>query len=156
MAILAMVLSVVASSAIFNLRSTAQSQNTTTAKAAAQQKLEALSANVLLVNTGVVPQTYNFLGYYDTCNATPLPDACKGSDTDKGLTWEIISLKDAGSTTAEKYASEGLILVKVTAAVQSGASISVIDQLSCYDVYPSPTTTAAAPCPDVALVGSGS
>ena len=43
---------------------------------------------------------------------------------------------------------EGILNVAVTAKNKSGPEITLGDTVTCYDVYPSPSVTAPAPCPE--------
>lgn len=147
MGIIAIAFTVLATGAITNLRGTATTRDQTAVKGVAVQEMERLANKALYVDTSTTTYSYAFAWYYENCTTATLPADCKGQDTAKGLTWEIRSEKDVGATQAEKFASEGQILISVLATGQNNARYSIVKRISCYDVYPSPSTTAPAPCP---------
>lgn len=156
LAILGTVFMVLANSQIANLRTTARSQASTQARALALRELETLSSRVLQV-TPAAPTIYGkyaFARYYDFCRTTPLPVpagvapvACR-SEAGAAVAWEIVSEADLSADPAERVKGEGQVRLNLTVVDARGVPFSVVERVSCYDVYPSPTSTAPAPCPE--------
>lgn len=106
-----------------------------------------------------------FTDYYWQCPAlgstTPWTLYYNGRRTalrsvDCGSTTFTTSTQDPDIKVAVKIAAgngtlgEGLLNVSVTAKHNLGTEITLGDSITCYDVYPSPSVDAPAPCPDPA------
>ncbi|RIH84897.1 prepilin-type N-terminal cleavage/methylation domain-containing protein [Calidithermus roseus] len=127
--------------------------------------------------------SYLFLDYYYRCPSTvtptspgtrtnlrPLSDltygnssggvACAGGKTNlpaalqnslgssiSSVDWRIVG--EAGIT------GEGVVSITVSAQHLRGPRITLINRITCYDVYPSPTSDAPIPCPTPTTAGGG-
>lgn len=154
-----------------NLQASSGARLTTETKAAANAVLEAVLAEVLATEscsptadycdtTGVF---YAFNDFYWSCpfRIDPPPDGlaiqfdreaddeCEGtrnvnvaSDRSIPVTFTIAGEED--------ILGQGVLSVQVTATHPLGSrpSLTIGDRITCFDVYPSPTSDAPAPCPD--------
>lgn len=137
-----------------NVRGSAISRFAADAKGEANRVLEQVVEQVVKVDTSKDPDHYYFEDYYDACGPEADPrqtEFCEGStadltsfesDPNVDSTWWIGPVP--GSSQIEK---EGVLSIAVTSAHDRGAAITLGSAISCYDVFPSPTSTAPAPCP---------
>lgn len=156
---------------ITNLQASSGARLTTETKAAANAVLEDILAEVLATEscdpavnycdaTGVY---YAFNDFYWTCPSSITPPAgalavrfnrsagneCRGtrsvsvaSDRSIPVTFVIAGEED--------ILGQGVLSIQVTAThpLGGGPSLTIGDRVTCFDVYPSPTSEAPAPCPD--------
>lgn len=144
-----------------NLRMTTNARLSTEAKAAANLVLESVMSRVLETTIdGSGNKHFAFNDYYWSCptQLTPLPGAlpvvsrpeCSGSETvgNVRVTYSI-----AGESGID---GEGVLTVTVTAEHTQGSQLLTLgDRVTCYDVYPSPTSLAPEPCPKPTPSGGG-
>lgn len=143
-----------------NLKMTTNARLTTAVKAAANQVLESVMTQVLATTVSGSTKTFAFNDYYWTCPTPVKPPAgalavvntpdCGGTTTigDIGVTYKISG--EGGVT------GEGVLTVAVTAVHSSGGQrLTLGDRVTCYDVYPSPTSLAPQPCPTPTASGGG-
>jgi prepilin-type N-terminal cleavage/methylation domain-containing protein len=150
---------------LFTQVSNLRAQNTTRAsselKAEAVRVVEQVTANVLRIDQTLVqtsakglndPRASYFGDYYWSCPTVsaspdnPLPASAVHSRiqaTDCTGTLEHSTWTLSGESGAD---GEGLITLTVNTVV-NGRKFALVNRISCYDVYPSPSTTAPAPCP---------
>lgn len=143
-----------------NLRMTTNARLTSIVKAAANQELESIMSKVLATTASGSSTTYAFNDYYWTCPTeltppsgallvTSRPSCSETSESgDVTVTYQIVG--ESGVT------GEGVLTVTVTAVHQHGGQrLTLGDRVTCYDVYPSPTSTAPEPCPLPTSTGGG-
>lgn len=173
LALIAIAFFALAMSQLSDLRATARSRASTEIKASANRSLETLMASVLKVDSVTVgdalddtrlqetPQgrRFWFIDYYFQCPTAVTPTGarttlgsveCSGSEEADGIgtAWTIVG--ENGTL------GEGSILITVTSTSgQTGSSFTLVDRISCYDVYPSPKSTAPEPCPVPTEYGGG-
>jgi prepilin-type N-terminal cleavage/methylation domain-containing protein len=120
-----------------------------------------------------VKQSYVFLDYYYNCPTQLAPIDPDGNGPLTALRGgNIANLRsvlcaggknDVDSVTPSKidpnvstswkvvgetgYRGEGVLRITVTATHSRGAKVTVVNRISCYDIYPSPTSDVPAPCP---------
>lgn len=142
-----------------NLRMTTNARLTTEVKAAANQVLESVMGNVLSTTVVSGTRLFAFNDYYWSCPTQLSPPAgvvlqsrpaC--SDTrdigDVSVTYTVAG--ESGVT------GEGVLTVTVTALHSvGGQQLTLGDRVTCYDVYPSPTSLAPQPCPTPTASGGG-
>lgn len=160
---------------VSNLRATARSSITTDVKAAANRVLEQRVASVLRTDSDEVSSTSDpatldpvdasydlsgggrrdlnfwFIDHYYGCPDVDKPAsvrslrdvACTGTedvpDTDITVNWDLEG--------REGVLGEGLVSILVEARHVDGATFVIGDSISCYDVFPTPTSDTPAPCP---------
>jgi hypothetical protein len=103
---------------------------------------------------------FDFNDFYWSCPTPVTPTAgslpvvttrtCTGTETvgDISVTFRI-----AGEP---GILGEGVLTITVTATQPtSGQTLTIGDRVTCYDIYPSPTSTAPAPCPTPTVAGGG-
>ena len=162
MAILGIAFTALLMNQLSNLRTTARMRMVTEIKAALTQVLDSKTAEIL-AKTGNSITDFTFYDYYwgcptDVSGASTIIErplnsvACEGTSTTGRVqvTWTI-----AGESGLE---GEGLILLTATGAVSNvpnSPRVSLVRRVSCYDVYPSPTQDAPAPCPKPERNGGG-
>ncbi len=145
---------------ITNLRASSDARLTTEVKAAANQELEAVMAQVLTVTGSPGSYQYAFNDYYWSCPTAVTPSAgalpvntapaCSGTSKigDVDVTHNIRG--ESG------VIGEGIVTVTVTAAnPHGGRTLTIGNRVTCYDVYPSPSSTAPEPCPVPTSAGGG-
>jgi len=143
-----------------NLKMTTNARLTTTVKAAANQVLEAVMTDVLETTVSGSTKTFAFNDYYWTCPTPSTPPSgalavvntpsCSGTTSigDVDVTHAIVG--EGGVT------GEGVLTVTVTAVhVHGGQRLTLGDRVTCYDIYPSPTSLAPQPCPTPTSTGGG-
>ncbi len=143
-----------------NLRMTTNARLTTDVKAAANQVLESVMNKVLATTVSGGTKTYAFNDYYWTCPTQLTPPAgalpvssrpaCTGTTTigDVAVAHEVAG--ESGVT------GEGVLTITVTAVHSHGGQrLTLGDRVTCYDVYPSPTSLAPEPCPTPTSSGGG-
>lgn len=155
--VISVALGAVAFSQVNNTRASITSRLTSETKAAANQVLESVMAEVL-VTTGVAPNLdFAFYDFYWSC-----PDIPAGAPAD--VTSKTCDGSRAVGDVAVDYSitgesgvrGEGVLTVTVTAEhTLGGQRLTIGDRVTCYDVYPSPTSTAPAPCPEPTESGGG-
>jgi len=111
-------------------------------------------SNATLSGKNGVKQSFFFTDYYWSCPTVQTPPAgtllpgrtlrsvaCSGSTTLNGISvnWRVAGLSGV--------MGEGVLDVVVTATHPRGATITVGNRVSCYDIYPSPSANAPKPCP---------
>jgi prepilin-type N-terminal cleavage/methylation domain-containing protein len=142
-----------------NLRAQSTTRASSELKAEAVRVVEQVTANVLRIDKTLVaskgpndPRASYFGDYYWSCptvsasSNNPLPTSAVASrvqTTDCSGTLEHSAWTLSGESGA---VGEGLITLTVNTAV-NGRNFTLVNRISCYDVYPSPSTTAPAPCP---------
>lgn len=145
-----------------NLRLTTSARLTTDVKAAANQVLESVMADVLETSVSGGSKRYAFLDYYWSCPtqiAAPVevalvqtlsrPD-CTGTETVGDVEVSFAIAGESGVT------GEGILTITVTAEHAHGNQrLTLGDRVTCYDVYPSPTSLAPQPCPTPTASGGG-
>ncbi|HEX7005090.1 MAG TPA: prepilin-type N-terminal cleavage/methylation domain-containing protein [Trueperaceae bacterium] len=157
---------------ITNLKATVRTQAITELKAAANVVLEEKMSDVLRADSyETEPAAYDladeyeegmirylrfwFLDYYYGCSSRPVPSGlraldetvvCYDEDSDRfeniEITWQLKG--------REQIEGEGLLDIIVTATHDSGSSLTIGDVVSCYAVYPSPSSEVPMPCPEPA------
>lgn len=165
LAVIGIAFAALALSLVNNLRATTTARVATDAKAAANQVLERLLADVLVTgdtdSDGEVDY-YAFEDYYWSCPdtaATSSPPSgvntsmpCSGTDTASfpGMSVQHSIVAGYG------IAGEGFITIAVTATdLNRGQILTIGDRVTCYDIYPSPDVTTPDPCPVPTAVGGG-
>ena len=158
-----------------NLQASSSSRLVTETKAAANSVLEDVLAMVLETETCAPADTYcdktgvyyAFNDFYWSCPSRINPpagsltirddrsaDECSGdrsvrvaSSRDVGVSYRIVGESD--------ILGQGVLSVQVTATHPLGSqpSLTIGDRITCFDVYPTPTSEAPAPCPDPATGG---
>lgn len=143
-----------------NLRMTTNARLTSEVKTAANQVLETVMGEVLATTTDASGnRSYAFNDYYWSCPThlapptgvtIPVRPACSASRSigDVQVTYTVTG--EGGVT------GEGLLTVTVTAVHGTGGQqLTLGDRVTCYDVYPSPTSLAPQPCPLPTALGGG-
>ena len=171
LAIIAVAFGALALVQVNNLKASSRSRLTTDTKAAANQVLERVMANVLKVDSygenscdstyadqGTSQSTYKcfwFTDYYWQCPSLSgnAPRSLRTSSSDCTPTEPSPAEYPDVNVAVRIYAGsgtldEGVLNVAVTATDPHGPQITVGDAVTCYDVYPSPTVTAPTPCPE--------
>lgn len=177
LAIIAIAFGVLALVQVNSLRASSRSRLTTDTKAAANQVLEKVMASVLKVDTngndgcdathadqGTDTSTYKcfwFTDYYWQCPAYTGSTTHRPSRTTTDCTpteslpaaypdvnFNVRIYAVTGKDPLTNAPNEGVLNVAVTGTSSHGPSITVGDAVTCYDVYPSPSVTAPAPCPE--------
>ena len=159
-----------------NLQASSSSRLVTETKAAANAVLEEVLVEVLETDSCAPAESYcddtgvyyAFNDFYWTCPSRIDPPEgalmwrydrsalgqCNGSRSvsvassrDVGVTYRIVGESDV--------LGQGVLSVQVTAThpLGSQASLTIGDRITCFDVYPTPTSEAPAPCPDPATGG---
>jgi prepilin-type N-terminal cleavage/methylation domain-containing protein len=143
---------------VTNLRASVTARTATETKAAANLALERLLAQVLETTgdgTEASPFVFAFDAFYLDCPGAP---ACTGwfnvrdgvltaanasdGDADINISFTIAGVVRDGAV------GEGVVAISVTAVHRDrDQTLSLGDRVTCYDVYPSPKSTAPAPCP---------
>lgn len=147
-----------------SLQVSARSRAVTEIKAAGNRQLEEVTAILLSSDEDPVdpannPRLYWFSDYYYACTGRTPPAGfrtlrisaleCAGS-TGSDLSWTVSRLPGD-----DLLASEGQLFVTVNSVrSDSGAALTLTGQVSCYDIFPSPTKTAPEPCPEPTQGGS--
>ena len=165
-------------SQLTSLRASVNSRFVTEAKAAATQVLEQQMAEVLKVvevSSGsdkkdqewvnsdgeVVYRSFYFIDYYYLCPEPDTTNAPRTSFWDDVECEGEVELDDEPMTVNWSIEGEGGVLgegvvtVTVTARHDRDASITLVDVITCYDVYPSPTSDTPKPCPTPTADGGG-
>jgi prepilin-type N-terminal cleavage/methylation domain-containing protein len=146
---------------VTNLRASTTARTATDVKAAANLVLEGLMAEVLATRVVSGVRQFDFNDYYWTCPTVvnPLPAGaipvvtartCTGNETvgDVGVAYRIAG--EGG------VIGEGVLTITVTAThAGNGQTLTIGDRITCYDIYPSPTSTAPEPCPTPIAAGGG-
>lgn len=146
-----------------NLRSSVTSRLATDTKVAANQTLELLMADVLRTDPKADPtrpaaDDFAFYHYYWTCPTPQTPPSgpaavqqtCRDKTTigDVDVAWVIRG--ESG------ILGEGVLSITVTAEhKQRQQRLTIGDRVTCYDVYPTPASTAPEPCPRATTAGGG-
>ncbi|MEX2535364.1 MAG: type II secretion system protein [Trueperaceae bacterium] len=136
---------------ITNIKASVSSRLLTETKAAANRVLEERMAAVLVV-TGTSPNLhFDFHDWYWSClnpqnppsGPTPVDrsDECTGSVPVDDVDVNYVIAAEGG------ILGEGVLTITVTAVHDGGQTITIGDRVTCYDVFPSPTSTAPEPCP---------
>lgn len=60
-------------------------------------------------------------------------------DSNVAVSWNIVG--ESG------FRGEGVLRITVTGTHTRGSTITMVNRISCYDIYPSPTSDVPAPCP---------
>lgn len=145
---------------VTNLRASSAAKLTTATKAAANQTLEGIMADVLEVSGSPGSYVYAFNDYYWSCPTAVTPvagalpvvtkRACTGTKKVGGVDINYSIVGEGG------VLGEGVLTVTVTASnPDGGRTVTLGDRVTCYDIYPSPTSTAPAPCPVPTPSGGG-
>lgn len=160
-------------SQLSSLRASAQTGLASQVKAAATAELERQTALVLQVESPPsnnnlrddisANKSFYFVDYFHTCPnpAISLPSPAPGNSSRTALRTSINCDNGSGTTanlittrwsvTRESgILGEGLLTITVTATHSRGPTITLVNRISCYDVFPSPTSDAPAPCPNPA------
>jgi prepilin-type N-terminal cleavage/methylation domain-containing protein len=166
---------------VTNLRASSTARIATETKNAANQVLERQLALVLRTNMNACTDPtdtswcdsggihYAFNDFFWTCPTPVAPDtsvalavrpgsnvACTGSQTTVTPSGHSVTV-DFGIAGESGIAGEGVLAISVTATheARGGVPITIGDRVTCYDVYPTPTAGAPAPCPKPTAGGSG-
>lgn len=164
-------------SQLTSLRASVDSRFVTEAKAAGSQVLEQQMAEVLRVETRDEQDSYTdqvrfddygnpryqsfyFIDYYYQCPTSDTTNAPRDSfrtvDCDGQTQMDGERIAADWSIAGEGgVLGEGIITVTVTAKHEQGTSITLVDVITCYDVYPSPTNDTPKPCPTPTASGGG-
>lgn len=137
---------------VTNLRASVSARLLTDTKAAANIVLEGLMAQVLATRENGGVRQFDFNDFYWSCPTPvrPPPDAlpvvvprtCTGTRTIGDVTVAHSIRGESG------VLGEGVLTITVTATHRHGGqTLTLGDRITCYDIYPSPTTTAPEPCP---------
>lgn len=164
MAVLAIAFSALVFTQIASMSATAKNRNLTVVKAAATRVLEDKMRDILgnYANpSNPSERYYYFTDYYESCPsvlsppsrplANPLP--CSGTVASDGNT--------ITSTWVVRYEpgaldGEGQLRLTVTSVRVGGPTLALVNIISCYDIYPSPTVGVPTPCPtDGSLTAMG-
>ena len=151
---------------VTNLRASTTARTATETKQAANQVLEEVMSTVLATNVVSGVRTFDFNDFYWTCPSAVTPPTgalavvngtrdCTGTVTiDVGTASEVdVSFAIVGES---GIVGEGVLTVSVTATHSaSNQRLTIGDRVTCYDVYPSPTSTAPDPCPPPLASGGG-
>ena len=143
-----------------NMKMTTNARLTTTVKAAANQVLEAVMTDVLATTISGSTKVFAFNDYYWNCPTAVTPPTgalavvntpdCEG-DMTIGSVDVAYAISGEGGVTGE-----GVLTVTVTAVhANGGQRLTLGDRVTCYDVYPSPTSLAPQPCPTPTSSGGG-
>lgn len=173
LAILGIGFAALAATQVSALRINARSRAVTEAKAEANMVLERLTGEVLVVlpgQSGVFDDDgqgnrYRFIDYYWACPQIQNPKNVR-NDSSANLATVVCSDDDVVSasgdvTTAyairgeEGVLGEGVLTIAVTSEHVSGAAVTVGTSITCFEVYPSPTSEAPTPCPVPDTNGGG-
>ncbi|HET9027721.1 MAG TPA: type II secretion system protein [Trueperaceae bacterium] len=145
-----------------NLRATASARLASEVKAAANVVLEQQMSLVLATSTD--PYTgakrYAFNDFYWSCPTPVTPSGgalavvtsrtCSGVERIGDVVVDYRIRGEAG------ILGEGLLTIIVTADHDLGTqTLTLGDRVTCYDIYPSPTSLAPEPCPVPTAVGAG-
>jgi prepilin-type N-terminal cleavage/methylation domain-containing protein len=145
---------------VTNLRASVTARAATDVKAAANLVLEGVMADVLGTRVVSGALQFDFNDFYWSCPTPVTPSAgslpvvttrtCTGTETVDGVN---VAFRIAGEP---GILGEGVLTITVTATQPtSGQTLTIGDRVTCYDIYPSPTSTAPAPCPTPTVAGGG-
>lgn len=145
---------------VTNLRASVTARAATDVKAAANLVLEGVMADVLATRVVSGALQFDFNDFYWSCPTPVTPSAgslpvvttrtCTGTDTVGDID---VAFRIAGES---GILGEGVLTITVTATqAASGQTLTIGDRVTCYDIYPSPTSTAPAPCPTPIVAGGG-
>lgn len=162
---------------VTNLQATSSSRLVTETKAAANAVLEEVLAEVLLTGTCADPLAtycdedgvyFAFNDFYWSCPSRIEPPAgaltiqsdrsalgqCSGSRTVAAAPNRTVAVAYSIAGEADVL-GQGVLSVQVTATHPLGSrpSLTIGDRITCFDVYPTPTSEAPAPCPDPSTRG---
>ncbi len=143
-----------------NLKMTTNARLTSEVKAAANQVLESVMTDVLATDESSGTKYFAFNDYYWSCPTAQTPPAgelavvsrpaCTGSTNVGEVEVDYAIAGESGVT------GEGVLTVTVTATHRRGGQrLTLGDRVTCYDVYPSPTSLAPEPCPTPTEDGGG-
>lgn len=141
-----------------NLRMATNARLTTEVKTAANQVLEAVMGEVLATYTFSGSQRYAFNDFYWSCPTIVTPPSGVGvNQPDCTGVRNIGDVRVSYEVEGESgVVGEGLLTVTVTAVhTNGGQQLTLGDRVTCYDVYPSPTSLAPEPCPRPTASGGG-
>lgn len=171
LSVIAIAFLALAMSQITNLKATVRTQSITDLKAAANVVLEEKMSDVLEAEIVLSSEEYDiedtysdannntqtrylrfwFLDYYYECSTRPVPAGMR-TLRHPDCTPDVPETFD-NVTVAWEYVGrmgidgEGLIDIIVTATHDEGSSLTIGDVVSCYEVYPSPSSEVPMPCP---------
>lgn len=162
LAVIGIAFAAVALIQVNNLRASTSARLATEVKAAANVVLEQEMGLVLstMVNGITGLKQYAFNDFYWSCPTAVTPSGgalavvtartCTGSRTIGGVTVDYSIRGESG------ILGEGVLTVTVTARHSLGKqAITIGDRVTCYDIYPSPTSLAPEPCPVPTAAGAG-
>lgn len=160
LAVIGVAFAVLALSQANNMRASVTARLATETKAAANQVLEDLMATVLVTSGSAPSLNFAFNDYYWSCPTPVTPPSgalavvtsrsCTGTTTIGDVT---VTHAIAGLTGIR---GEGVLGITVTAThTHRGQTLTIGDRVTCYDIYPSPTSTAPEPCPSPTSTGGG-
>lgn len=157
-------------SQVSSLTTDARTRNITDTKAVAVRVLEQVMGTVLRVdsvtNAGVldddpssVGRRFWFIDYYYSCPTVVTVAGIRSPLATVTCSQTAQTTTEVSTTYTIRGASgidgEGLLEVEVLATHVRGASVRVNGMVTCYDIYPSPTKDAPAPCPFPTQAGGG-
>ncbi len=171
LAVIGIAFTALALSQVNNLRASARSSLVSEVKAEAASVLETQMASVLGVViegqagwngayqddadelTGL-GRSFFFYDYYYSCPDVVVP--ITGRTTLRNTITCTGTINSANGNIATTWTvagengilGEGALTVTVTSSHIQGPSITMGDRVTCYDVYPSPTSSAPSPCPE--------
>jgi type II secretory pathway pseudopilin PulG len=157
-------------SQLASLRASAQTGLASQVKAAATAELEGQTALVLQVESPPsnnnlrddisANKSFYFVDYFYACPnpAISLPSPAPSNSSRTALRTGINCDNGSGTThnlittrwnvaRETGIVGEGLLTITVTSTHSRGPTITLVNRISCYDVFPSPTSNAPAPCP---------
>lgn len=143
-----------------NVRASVTSRLVTETKAAANQVLEELMAEVLETSGTAPNYQFAFNDYYWSC---PTPITPSAGSLPVVSTRSCTGTVEIGDVTVSHAIAglsgtrgEGVLGITVTAVHEHrDQSLTIGDRVTCYDIYPSPTATAPEPCPQPTETGGG-
>lgn len=164
LAVLAVAFTALAQSQILNLRQAVNTGTQSETKATAVRAMETLQQATLqsqeiTLSTGVKVRAYAYTWYWLNCRASALTPGSTTYLPTNASTLSCTPNLGAGVTGKIEAQSgvmgEGLLKISVTAVNQSNTTVktTLADVLTCYDVYPVPTSDTPAPCPSPTKTG---
>jgi prepilin-type N-terminal cleavage/methylation domain-containing protein len=147
---------------VTNLRASVTARAATDVKAAANVVLESVMAQVLETSKDEDGDfIFSFNDFYWSCPTAVTPSSGSLPVVDDART--CMDTQPVGDIDVEfriagesGILGEGVLTITVTATQPtSGQTLTIGDRVTCYDIYPSPKSTAPAPCPTPTVAGGG-
>jgi len=179
LAVIAVAFAALAYAQLTSLKASSRSRITSEAKTVAENVLEDQLKQVLHVDTTISatspyndgtstsPKEFYFVDYYWGCSSSVSIKNPSGNRS--AVNSSVVQCTDTVQRNVQDGTidatwtiagesgplGEGVIDITVTGNHSAGASVTVSDRVSCYDVYPSPTIDTPAPCPVATQSGGG-